>query len=141
MTYLPDVNVWIALAVAQHVHHRSAQKWLSETSGDTLAFCRVTQMGLLRLLTNHRVMSSDVFSPEGAWRLLEQIRQNDQVIFVAEPFGLERSWREMTRVHKTGANFWTDVYLSAFAQLAEYTLVTFDRGFSNHKLLSFQILG
>jgi hypothetical protein len=29
MTYLPDVNVWIALAAERHTHHRTARHWFS----------------------------------------------------------------------------------------------------------------
>ena len=56
MTYLPDVNVWIALAVSGQVHHRTASVWLEEAGDEIITFCRVTQLGFLRLLTNQRVM-------------------------------------------------------------------------------------
>src|SRR5882724_7854189 len=133
MTYLPDVNVWIALTLSSHVQHSAATAWLEEASDDTLAFCRVTQMGFLRLLTNERVMTEDVFTAERAWRLLERIRRDDQVIFSPEPGGLDIAWQKLTASHKTGANFWTGTYLAAFAENAGSTLVTFDRGFSKHK--------
>src|SRR5882724_8726637 len=32
MTYLPDVNVWIALAAERHTLHRSARHWFSNLS-------------------------------------------------------------------------------------------------------------
>ncbi len=63
MTFLPDVNVWVAIAVAEHEHHDRAARWLESTHGHSLAFCRVTQMGFLRLLTNVHVMKGDRFSP------------------------------------------------------------------------------
>lgn len=34
--------------------------------------CRVTQMGLLRLLTLRTVMREDVITRAGAWRLLDR---------------------------------------------------------------------
>jgi toxin-antitoxin system PIN domain toxin len=141
MTYLPDVNVWIALTVSSHVQHRTAATWLEETGDETLAFCRVTQMGFMRLLTNERVMAEDVFTADQAWRLVERIRRADRLIFSPEPPGLERSWQTLTTPHKTGANFWTDTYLAAFAVSAGCTLVTFDRGFQKHKKLPVRILG
>jgi toxin-antitoxin system PIN domain toxin len=141
MTYLPDVNVWIALTVSGHVQHRTAAAWLEETGDETLAFCRVTQMGFMRLLTNERVMAEDVFTADQAWRLVERIRREDRLIFSPEPPGLERSWQTLTTPHKTGANFWTDTYLAAFAVSAGCTLVTFDRGFQKHKKLPVRILG
>lgn len=141
MTYLPDVNLWIALTVSGHVHHRTAAAWLEEAGDEILTFCRVTQMGFLRLLTNERVMGADVFTADRAWSLLERLRRHDRVTFSAEPAGIERAWQMMTMPHKTGANFWTDAYLAAFAMNTGCTLVTFDRGFHKFKKLPVQILG
>jgi|GEM_PF-5589001 len=42
MTYLPDVNVWIALAAELHTHHRVARHWFSNLQDEKLAFCRIT---------------------------------------------------------------------------------------------------
>jgi hypothetical protein len=52
---LPDVNIWIALAAESHVHHVPARDWFTTQQDTYLAFCHVTQMGLLRLLTNSNV--------------------------------------------------------------------------------------
>jgi predicted nucleic acid-binding protein len=49
---LPDVNIWIALAAEDHVHHVPARDWFAAQPAASVAFCRITQMGLLRLLTN-----------------------------------------------------------------------------------------
>ena len=54
MTYLADVNVWVALALAGHVHNAIAQQWFEEAETERILFCRTTQKGLLRLLTNSR---------------------------------------------------------------------------------------
>ncbi len=52
MTYLPDVNVWIALAAERHAHHMRAREWFATLADERLVFCRITQLGFLRLLTN-----------------------------------------------------------------------------------------
>lgn len=140
MTYLPDVNIWIALTVAEHVGHEAAMAWIEAAESDTIALCRVTQMGFLRLLTNSRVMAGDVFTAERAWRLMERTRDDDRVVFVSEPPGLDQVWRTLTGHHKTGANFWTDTYLAAFAEVTGYRLVTFDQDFAKYKKTSVQIL-
>ncbi|MEO8127259.1 MAG: TA system VapC family ribonuclease toxin [Bryobacteraceae bacterium] len=140
MIYFPDVHLWIALAVSGHIHHAAAAAWLEESGDETLAFCRVTQMGFLRLLTNERVMAEDVFTAAKAWRLLNAIRAQDGVIFAPEPPALERTWQTMTATHKAGTNFWTDTYLAAFAINSGYTLATLDRGFHKYKGLSVQVL-
>ncbi len=56
MVSLPDVNIWIALAAEGHVHHAPAREWFTAQADVSVAFCRITQMGLLRLLTNPDVM-------------------------------------------------------------------------------------
>ncbi len=45
MTFLPDINVWLALASRRHQHHLLAQQWIAEVDAP-IAFCRITQMGL-----------------------------------------------------------------------------------------------
>jgi len=68
MIYLPDVNVWIALTSDQHVHHVAAKRWMQNLEADKLSFCRITELGFLRLLTNHHVMGRDALTPAQAWR-------------------------------------------------------------------------
>ena len=53
---LPDVNVLLALAAEGHTHHSSARDWFERQEDDSVAICRVTHMGLLRLLTNSKVL-------------------------------------------------------------------------------------
>jgi uncharacterized protein len=63
---LVDLNVWVALINGQHVHHaQAAQFWQKELG--QMAFCRVTQMGFLRLTTNKLVMGGRPFSPRQSW--------------------------------------------------------------------------
>ncbi|HEY0758459.1 MAG TPA: hypothetical protein VGD59_04290 [Acidisarcina sp.] len=66
MTYLPDVNVWIALASNRHVHHQAAKAWFETLADERSVFCRITELGFLRLLTNIHVMGEDVLTPERA---------------------------------------------------------------------------
>ena len=54
---------------------------------------------------------------------------DDRVHYAEEPPRLEDRWREAARHLGSGPNFWTDAYLTAFAEAGDYTLVTFDRGF------------
>ena len=128
MTYLPDVNVWVALAVSSHIHHPAAVAWVGTCEQDTLVFCRVTEMGLLRLLTNERVMGEDVLRPKAAWAVRDGFFRDERVRFHDEPAGLESQWRGLTRGQRGGTNFWTDAYLSGFSKMAGVTLVSFDKG-------------
>jgi uncharacterized protein len=63
MIYLSDVNVWVAFASDWHVHHPVAKSWLEGLGTEQIAFCRITDLGFLRLLTNSRVMGEDVLGP------------------------------------------------------------------------------
>lgn len=139
MTYLPDVNVWVAAIIAEHTLHASARAWFESVDND-IAFCRVTQMALLRLLTNVHVMAGDAMTAGQAWRVLDRLHRDERIVFASEPAGLERAWRGLTPAGRTGPNFWTDAYLAAFVEAAACTLVTFDRGFRAYKSAHVRIL-
>ena len=140
MNYLADVNVWIALASVGHVHHSIALVWFQEQSTVQAVFSRVTQMGLLRLLTNHKVMGENILTPPDAWRVYASLCDDDRVQYAEEPPHLEDRWREVARHMGSGPNFWTDAYLAAFADAGAYTIVTFDRGFLRHRGVSVRLL-
>jgi predicted nucleic acid-binding protein len=53
MAALPDINVLLPLIYGAHVHHGAAVAWLNTIQEDgELVLCRVSQLGLLRLLNN-----------------------------------------------------------------------------------------
>jgi predicted nucleic acid-binding protein len=62
----PDVNVWLALTYGRHIHHATAARWLDGLTDASLYFCRFTQLGLLRLLTNEQVMAASVLNQRRA---------------------------------------------------------------------------
>jgi toxin-antitoxin system PIN domain toxin len=126
MTYLPDVNVWIALAAERHALHRKARDWFSNLRDERLAFCRLTQLGFLRLLTNKHVMLDEVMSPAEAWDAYRVLRLDRRIGYTAEPNELSETWQAFTEGPVSSPNLWTDAYLCAFASAARLTLVTFD---------------
>ena len=126
--FLPDVNVWLALASRRHIHSQTCSDWLdSLESGLSVAFCRVSQMGLLRLLTNEAVMRNDVLSSRDAWQAYRTILAYERIAFAPEPFALEREWQKLTSQDQPTPKVWTDAYLAAFAQASGLRLVTLDR--------------
>jgi hypothetical protein len=127
---LLDVNVWIALTSNRHVHHPIALGWLQGIDQDTIAFCRVTELGFLRLLTNAHVMGKDVLSPAEAWHVYDTWRTDDRVVFLSERAGFTEHWRRLGSRITGGANAWTDAYLAVFAAHTDATMVTLDRTFS-----------
>lgn len=132
MTYLPDVNVWIALTSDRHIHHPLAKAWLGCTGIEPVAFCRITELGFLRLLTNRHVMGEDVLSPTEAWRVYDELRMDSRVVFLSEGAGFAEPWRKLGQRIAGGPNAWTDAYLAAFAAHAKATAVTLDRKFVSY---------
>jgi uncharacterized protein len=129
MTYLPDVNIWIALTSNRHVHHQIATQWLQGIEQDHVAFCRVSELGFLRLLTNAHVMGSDILSPVQAWRVYDEWRSDDRVIFLSERKDFTEQWRQLGNQISGGPNAWTDAYLAVFAGHNNATVITLDRAF------------
>lgn len=129
MTYLPDAKVWVALAVDAHPHHAQAKAWFKGIGKNSLAFCRITEMGLLRLLTNSHVMSGEALSAQGAWAVRQQFETHGRVRYLEEAEGFAAIWRGTSGAGKVGPNYWTDAYLGSFCASSGATLVTFDRGF------------
>jgi toxin-antitoxin system PIN domain toxin len=139
MTYFPDVNVWLALAVGEHSNARQAQDWADEASRDWMILSRVTQMSLLRLLTNPHALRRDAISGMEAWHVIDELLERPNIRFVKEPDGVQEVWRTLTS-GTVSANTWTDAYLAAFARTTGFTLVTFDRGFSRYRNIPLRIL-
>jgi hypothetical protein len=76
---LVDVGVWLAGVWGRHVHYPVASDWLNRQA-DGLVFCRVTQMGLLRLLSNSAIMRDDSVDRSQAWRLFDQLWSDERVL-------------------------------------------------------------
>ena len=85
----PDVNVWIALTYERHAHHLAARNWFQALERDTrLFFCRFTQIGFLRLLTNEAVMGRDeVMGQAQAWEVYDRWIEDARVLFIDESRG------------------------------------------------------
>jgi uncharacterized protein len=97
MTYFPDVNVWIAIAAERHTLHRAARHWFSSLQDEKLVFCRLTQLGFLRLLTNRHVMQEEVMSPDEAWQAYRALRLDRRIGYLAEPNELPETWQAFTK--------------------------------------------
>jgi toxin-antitoxin system PIN domain toxin len=123
---LVDVGVWMAAVWGRHAHHPVAAGWFGKEADDIL-FCRVTQMGLLRLLSNPAIMGDDAIDRSQAWRTFDQLWADERVLWADEPAGLDAVWRAISARDDKSHKLWTDDYLAAFAQASEATLVTLDR--------------
>jgi uncharacterized protein len=134
-----DVNVWLALSHPVHPHHALALSALAELPQG--AFCRLTQLALLRLLTRQEVMGPDTQTAAGAWKIYHRFVDGAAAIFLEEPEQLEDGWRQWSVEYDVrSANTWSDAYLAAFAQCAGVPFVTFDRGFKRFAGLDCRVL-
>jgi hypothetical protein len=126
---LLDVGVWLAAAWGRHVHHPSVAAWFEQQS-QSFVLCRVTQMSLLRLLSNSAVMGSDVVARSAAWNVVDEFRADSRVVWADEPLHLEPVWRALSARDDSSHKLWTDDYLAAFAQAGGLVLATLDGGFA-----------
>ena len=131
MRNLLDVNVWLTLLDDGHVHHSTVLRWWEALDEQEAAFCRITQMSLLRLLTHAKVMGERVLTQVEAWKLYRKTCEDDRVVFLREPDDLEALWESNTRESRFSPNVWTDAYLAAFAKGHGIRLATLDEGFKH----------
>ena len=122
---LVDVGVWLAAIWGRHAQHRVASQWFDEQSGD-LILCRVTQMSLLRLLSNPAIMKEDAVTRSEAWRIIDQLWADNRVLWAEEPDHLEAVFRAISARDDSSHKLWTDDYLAAFAQASGASLATLD---------------
>jgi toxin-antitoxin system PIN domain toxin len=129
---LCDVNLLLALSYGVHQFHGEAKAWLENVGKGQAVTCRVTQMSFLRLLTTTAVLGPDVCHREEAWTQWDALMRDFRFQFAAEPVGLERTLRRLTKDTQVSPKLWQDDYLVAFALSAEMGLATFDRGFARY---------
>lgn len=124
----PDVNVWFALTHEIHPQYGAAKAWEEALDpGTVVYFCRFTQLGLLRLLTNRSAMGEEVLTQSQAWQAFDALLANPNNRMIDEPPGIGPLFRQFTDRGEASTKQWADGYLAAFAETAELTLVTFDK--------------
>lgn len=125
---LPDVNVWLALTVLEHPHHQRALRYWQDETAPLVNFCRITMLGLVRLLTQPRVMGSAMLDSGQAMAAYHRWDALPDVNLHPEPPGCEAA---LARLVTAGlpARLLTDAYLAAFAASAGLRLVSFDADF------------
>jgi len=136
MTDLLDVNVWLALADADHKHHAVARDYWLKLDAPLLAFCRISMLGFLRLSTQPKVLS---FTPSmrEAWNLYRQYLSDPRVVFINEPQDFETSMENLTYAPGFVHRLWTDAYLAALAVASGSRLVSLDSDFQTFNDLNF----
>ncbi len=132
-----DINVWLALADQNHIHHPPAARYWEGVADAPVAFSRITMMGFLRLSTQPRVLSRTLTKSE-AWDIYHDFMALPNLQFLPEPANLDSHFQKLTT---TGSSLphrlWTDAYLAAFAIASGCRLVSFDADFSRFTNLNF----
>ncbi len=132
MKHLCDSNVFLALAVGQHAHHRQAAVWFGSLGpADTAVFCRATRISFLRLLTQKIATDYMPLSNADAWAVFDQLISDDALGIEAEPKGLDSVWRRLSDLPSASPKRWMDAYLAAFSIAGGMRLVTLDKDFSS----------
>lgn len=141
MAVLPDINVLLPLAYGAHAHHAAAVAWLGaiEQAGE-IVLCRLSQLGLVRLLNNPTAMGGDVQTGPEVWNTWNALLADGRFRFSDEPEGFEAELRSLTSAFTHQPKRWQDAALAAFAIASDAELVTFDTGFRTFPGLRYRIL-
>jgi len=127
----PDVNVWFAVLLEDHVHHATARTWWERDESENIGFSRFTQLGLLRLLTTSAAMKGQPRTMDQAWQAYDRLFEDARVIFHPEPNQLDSGFRKLSSSRVASPKVWADAYMLAFAMKLNGLLVTFDQGLKN----------
>ncbi|MGQ0619539.1 MAG: TA system VapC family ribonuclease toxin [Panacagrimonas sp.] len=131
---LLDVNVIVAIAWSEHVHHAPARRWLLGRKGKRWASCPFTECGFLRITANAKRTGAIADLAE-AVESLRSLRN-----FVGHQFWTD----DLSPVeaplfaHLRGHRQVTDAYLLMLAARNGGRLATFDRGI---KTMAADLLG
>ena len=131
MTAFPDMNVWLALLMADHTHRRAALDWWDNGEANSIAFIRITQLGVLRLLTTPAAMNGRPLTMNAAWKAHDHLYRDARVVFLTEPVSLDEPLRRLASGGAASPKLWADAYLTAFAFRSGAILVTFDRALAS----------
>lgn len=126
---LPDVNVWLALSVPEHVHHLAAMAWWSDGAAPRCHFNRLTMLGLVRLLAQPRVMGVGALDAGAAMSVWQRWAALPEVALHPDPPGLDATLAALA-APDLPPRLLTDAYLAAFAMRAGLRLVSFDADFA-----------
>ncbi|MCF3652500.1 TA system VapC family ribonuclease toxin [Synoicihabitans lomoniglobus] len=134
---LPDLNLWLALIDSDHEHHIRARRYWEQEASHDIAFCRATMLGLLRLLTNSRVMRAAPFTALEAWDAYHTFAALPEVCFIEDSLAAESQFQLWSRRADFPAHLWTDGWIAAVASSGGARVVSFDSDFSSFPHLDF----
>ena len=126
---LPDLNVWLALTWPGHSHHQQAVHYWEQQAADQVLFCTVTALGLVRLVSQPKLMGVAVKNAAEASALLHALCQQPGVQLAEPEHNGWEVFHQLLRIAELPARLCTDAYLAALAIANGWRLVSFDRDF------------
>ena len=126
------MNVWLALLLVDHAHRASARARWEADGAEALVFVPLTEVGVSRLLTTGAAMCGKPLTMPEAWKAYDRLFEDDRVVFLDEPRGVDSGFRKRTRSWRASPKLWADAWLIAFAESSGGTVVTLDRGMAAH---------
>ncbi len=124
--HLPDVNVFLALVWPRHESHAAAHAWFAKSGQQAWASNPLTQLGVLRLLTNPAVTQGAV-SAVTALEVLSEATSHAGHEFWPLDGDAPASLKPLA-ARLRGHQQWTDALLLRHAIERRGVLVTFDSG-------------
>jgi hypothetical protein len=124
--YLLDVNVLLALVWPRHESHDAAHAWVAKSGHKAWATSPLTQLGVLRLLTNPAITQGAV-NAAAALEAVDEATRHEGHEFWPLDRNMTIGLKELT-ARLQGHRQWTDAVL--LWQAAEHggVLATFDSG-------------
>ena len=126
---LADINVLVALAWPNHVHHLAALSWFGDPQRRKFATCPVTQSGFVRVSSNSRAIPG-ARSPRESREILRRITDLAGHVFWEDDIDLSRdpriAWDRLGNHSQV-----TDAHILAIALRHGGRLATLDRGIAN----------
>lgn len=123
---LPDVNVLLALLWPRHEAHAAAQRWFETQGSRAWATSPLTELGVLRLLTNPLITQGAVTSSAALSVVTEFTTHKGHEFWPLERKTMLGISAFVGRIR--GYRQWTDAALLAQAAARDGVLVTFDSG-------------
>lgn len=125
MVHLLDVNLLIALAWPNHVHHEAAHRWFSRQRASGWATCPATEAAFVRVSSNQQ-MTPEARTPLEALELLREMLEVPGHRFWKDDVSPARSrifpWQKVV-----GHRQVSDAHLVALAIRHKGRLATLDR--------------
>lgn len=123
--FLLDVNVLIALAWPQHVHHQRAHAWFTSHGRQAWSTCPLTQLAFVRISSNPAIVT-DAVSARAACAALRKMTGLRGHQFWPDVLAVDQL-DEINSIALVGHRQVTDAYLVGLARHHRAKVATFDR--------------